>query len=119
MKKILVIDYLTYEGHRNFNKIHVECLEELGCSLHVVGRKSALDIIKKSNSISFTFFPKWMSKPYPVKAISERIKNIISLIWIKNHFNFEEFDFVIFLIYDVLTLSFLKISGPVLIINHN
>lgn len=117
--KVLVIDYITYFGHRNFNKIHVEAFSDTGCTIELVGRESAIELIEDLSCISKSFLPKWTLKKYPLSFISERVKNIVSLLWIKRKYDLSDFDLIIFLAYDILSISLFRVRNKVLLINHN
>lgn len=117
--RLLIIDYITYLGHRNFNKIHVESLIRLGHTIHVVGRNSALSSIDNNEKLKFTYLPGWSNRSFPVSSVSERLKNVALLFWIKRKFDFQDYDLVIFLAYDILSLCFHRSYTPTILINHN
>ena len=117
--RILVIDYLTYLGHRNFNKIHIESLLKTGIDMHVIGRRQAMSLIEPSDRLKVSFLPEWASKSFPLKSLSERIKNVAELYWIKRNFDIEQYDAIVFLAYDVLSLCTFRTNRPTFVINHN
>ncbi len=117
--KVLAIDYITYLGHRNFNKIHIEALSNIGCSIQLVGRESAFEMINTCPNISKFIFPKWTSKRFPFYSVSERIKNIVSLFWIKRKIVLADYDLIIFLAYDIMSISFFRTKYNVVLVNHN
>ena len=117
--KILTIDYITYYGHRNFNKIHVSSLCNLGHNLTLIARKTAIDVLDESNCLKKYNLPEWSTKPYPFASISERIKGIILLFWIRLNFKLSEYDAILFLSYDVMSLYFFRTQTPTFLINHN
>ena len=117
--RILIIDYVTYLGHRNFNKIHVESLMRLGHFVHIVGRSSALISIKQTSDYDKTYLPQWANRTFPAKTISERLKQIALLFWIKNKLNVRNYDLVVFLAYDIMSLCLFRTDVPTLLVNHN
>ena len=119
MSRILAIDYLTSKGHRNFNKIHIDSLVELGNSVHLVGREEAFSLVKKSSHLKKTILPRWASLNYPFRAFTERLKGIFCMLWLHKNFNFNNYDYVLFLSYDILSLFVLRSKYKFLLINHN
>ncbi len=117
--KILAIDYITYYGHRNFNKIHVSSLCNLGHSLTLIARKTAIDVLDESDCLRKYELPEWSAKHYPLASISERIKGIFLLIWIRLNFKLSEYDAIVFLSYDVMSLCFFRTQTRTILINHN
>ena len=117
--RVLVVDYITYLGHRNFNKIHVEALSDIGCTIRLVGRKSAIESVDNRYNIFKLYFPEWITRKYHFYSISERIKNIVSLCWVKHQVDLSDYDVIIFLAYDILSVSFFRVKKNVILVNHN
>ena len=57
---LLLIDYITLLGHRNFNMIHVESMLRLGHIITLVGRKEALSYIGENERINKIYLPEWV-----------------------------------------------------------
>lgn len=116
---ILVIDYISLRGHRNFNKIHIESLLRLGHSLHLVGREGQFDNIEQSSNVRITNIPDWMFKHHAIGQLTERINGIIRLWWIKFYVKPKRYDDTIFLVYDILSLFFYRDVCKTYLVNHN
>lgn len=109
--KILVIDYLSYKEHRNFNRIHIDVLIQLGHSLCLVGKKGQFDEYRNDKSvISIETVP---------NDADGRLNEIANLLWIKKNYNVSEFDLMVILTYDILSFFVYRISRPTILINHN
>ncbi len=117
--KLLLLDYISYPGHQNFNKIHIEALLKSGHELDLLGRKEQFNNIEQHSRIKISEIPDCFFKQYPFPAISFRIKGIITLRWVKRHVHWEDYDAVIVLTYDILSLFSFYIKQPTYLINHN
>ena len=117
--RILAIDYITYKGHRTFNQIHIESLAKLGHNITLVAREMAITEIEESDNVNKITLPKWYEKQYPFYFLSERIKGIIALRWIRRKVDIPKFDLVLFLAYDIMTITTCKLKNRVLLVNHN
>ena len=117
--RLLLIDYLSPPGHKKFDSIHISALCDLNHELQLIGRTGQFNGIAKKGYIHVRSFPKWMFKPLPIKPLTERLKGIIRLIWLLLTVRTTDFDGVVFLSYDVLSLFVYRISGRVYLINHN
>jgi hypothetical protein len=84
-----------------------------------VGREGQFDNIGFSKEIKVSAIPEWMFRHYPLGQLSERIMSILRLLWIIRRFNQKDYDGTVFLIYDILSFFFYRVSGNVLLINHN
>lgn len=117
-KKILVIDYLSYTAHQNFNKIHIDILVSMGHSLCLVGRK---DQFKHYQNIveDIIYIPERYYKEYPCKPVTVRLFSIGALLWTRRNINIERFDIVLFPTYDIMSLWVFRTSKLTLLINHN
>ena len=117
--KILVIDYLSYPNHRNFNKIHIESLLKQGHCLHLVGERSQFDDFKIAKNVSISALPDFCYRHFPIPPVSVRVQSIFSLFWIRRNISLERFDAVLFLTYDVVSVWTYKFKLPTILINHN
>lgn len=107
---ILVIDYLSYSGHRNFNRIHLGVLLDMGHTLTLVGKKGHFDEYKGDPKVKVY---------YPVTPKDSHFKNIINLFKIRNKVRISNFDVVLFPTYDVASLFVFRSNKPTYIIDHN
>lgn len=117
--KILIIDYLSPRGHVKFDRIHINALAGDGVSIDIVGKSNQFLDFKDRENLSISNIPDCLFKNYPLKPLSERLLGILRLLWICLHFKIKDYDAIIFLSYDVLSLSFCRIKGNVFLINHN
>ncbi len=117
--RILIVDYLSVKGHRVFNKIHIECLINLGNSVDLIGRKGQFENIDCNKLSRETIIPEKYFRNYPMPILTSRLTAIASLLWIKKSIKYEKYDLVIFITYDIASLFCLRIKGNVVLINHN
>jgi len=116
--RILFLDYLSYSGHKNFNKIHIESLLQLGNSIHLVGRVGQFDNIEKSDKIQVSvmlefFFSKSIS------PLFYRIKYILGLLWARWKLHMRDYDMVIIPTYDPLSVFAFRTKKPTVTITHD
>lgn len=116
---ILVIDYCSLWGHRNFNKIHIESILGLGHQCHFVGRKEAFSTIDGISSDDITSIPQRLDTRDTKHFFIKRLKEILTLLWVKRNFNTKNYDLILFLTYDVISLFFFRVKQNVVIINHD
>ena len=116
---ILVIDYLSPEGHKNFDQIHIKALLELGHNLHLVGKQNQFIAFENRGGIKITSFPKGVFNPLPFKPLSERVLGVIRLIWLFCHIEVKKYDAIILLSYDILSLFPFKLKKKLFLVNHN
>lgn len=113
--KILIIDLLSPDGHRFYNKKIIKILRSH--KIEFLGKKNYLNEFK---SISSQFIP----EEYFVykNKLDFRIKNIKKLLWINQNYNFNEYDIVLFTGYETISVSIIyKLIRykKIYIINHN
>ena len=113
--RILVIDYLSYKGHRFFNKIHINTLRNLGHQLCLVGKSGQFDDFKRDNDISIIQIPQ-QNIPFLDDSV---IIDIMNLLWIKRNISLNGYQKVVILTYDIISLFFFRLSIPVIVVNHN
>lgn len=118
---ILVVDYLSPAGHKNFDHIHIKALSDLGHNLHLVGRHNQFGIKDGTCFHETTSIPEWTFTPLPFKPLSGRIMGILRLNWIINHVRTDQYDAIVLLSYDVLSLFpfRFRFKKKVFMINHN
>lgn len=116
--KLLLLDYISYTGHQNFNKIHIDALLSLGHDLYLYGKRGQFDNIDKSK-VEIYEIPDCFFKDYPITPVSFRLRCIAALNWLKKHIIWEQYDIVIILTYDILSLFTFKIKQKTILINHN
>lgn len=116
--KLLLLDYISYTYHMNFNKIHVEALLEMGHQLHLVGRRGQFDNIENNASVVISEIPERFFSERPLHAISFRLQGIARLLWVKANIKWGEYDAVIVLTYDILSLAAFHIKEKTYLINH-
>ena len=116
---ILVIDYLSPPGHANFDQIHIQSLLDLGHKLCLVGRRGQFPAFNASSVVNKVQIPEKYYKCHFKKSISERILGILCLLWIKRHIKLREYEKIVFLTYDILSIPFFRADVPVYLVNHN
>lgn len=117
--KLLLLDYISYKGHQNFNKIHVDALLTLGHELILVGRRGQFDNIEANDNISKLEMPECFFKEYPMPTVSFRLQGIAAFLWLKTKIIWSDYDAVIILTYDILSLFVFHINQRTFLINHN
>ncbi len=117
--KLLLIDYLSPQGHLNFDMIHVKALLSLGHELCLVGREGQFNEAKNKSGVSIIDIPPQYFRDFRCPKLSVRVHGIQCLFWIKRNININYYDRVIFLTYDILSLSLLRLNTNVFLINHN
>lgn len=117
--KLLLIDYVSYSGHRNFNKIHIDVLHKLGHEVYLAGRKNQFDNIELCEKNVVMEIPEMLFKELPVSSITFRLQGIFALLWTKRHIKWSDYDAVIILTYDILSFFVFRIKQKTLLINHN
>jgi len=117
--QLLIIDYLSPRGHINFDQIHINALIELGYKVHLVGRKGQYPAFVGKPNVEITEIPEFYYKSYPLPTLTDIIKGVLCLKWIKKRVKLEKYWSVIFLSYDTLTIPFFRTTQSVYLINHN
>lgn len=112
---ILVIDYLSYSGHRNFNRIHLGVLLNMGHTLTLVGKKGHFDEYGGDSKVK-VYYPTQLDNVTPKDS---HFKNIINLLKIRNKVGISNYDAILFPTYDVASLFVFRSNKPTYIIDHN
>lgn len=115
--KILVVDYLSYPGHKRFNKIHIDALEGLGHDLFFVGKKDQFPNYCEPRLLCVP--PERFFKTLPFQSVSSRLQNIFCLKWIYSQIQEHDYDLILFPTYDIVSLFFSPFKNKCLVINHN
>lgn len=115
--KILVVDYLSYPGHKRFNKIHIDALEKLGHDLFFVGKKDQFPDYCQPRLLCVP--PERFFKTLPFQSVSSRLQNIFCLKWIYSQILEHDYDLILFPTYDIVSLFFSPFKSKCLVINHN
>lgn len=117
---ILFLDYLSRPGHKNFNKIHISALLNMGHSLALVGRQSYFDNINSNsgNVIKYSV-PEVYYKQMKFAQLTTRILNIMCLLWIKKNVNLNKYDCIIVPTYESLSLFVFRTKKRMVVINHD
>lgn len=116
---ILFIDYLSLPGHRNFNKIHIDSLLDLGHSINVLGRKGQFDGYNGKEKVIVSTIPGFFYRKIFFSQLTSRIQGIVILLWVIFMFKSKKYDYVIVPTYDILSLWVYRVHGRVVLINHN
>ena len=116
---ILFIDYLSYWGHKNFNKIHIESLLDLGFHLHLVGRVGFFKEFEGYPNVKITGIPDYFYNKYPWPALTSRLLMAALLIWLRINIKSTNKGGVVISAYDILSFWLFRAKGTVFIINHN
>lgn len=117
--RILVIDYISYKAHQNFNKIHLETFLRMGHSLHLVGNEGQFDNIEKNGNVEVSIIPNCFSRAYPFPQVTTRLKFIICLWWLRIKYHLKEYDLIVFPTYEPLTVHAFRTKYPVVLITHD
>ena len=117
--RLLLIDHLSPEGHKKFDEIHISALHDLGHEVTLIGRNGHFPSFENMDDIRIVTFPEWSFRPLPLKPLSERLFGIFRLLWLLFHVKFKDYDAVVLLSYDVLSLFMFRIRKDVFLINHN
>ena len=118
--RILVIDYLSPNGHENFDKIHIEALVNLGHNLTLVGKKGQFDKVENKDKINIEVLPPWAFKQTVIlNSLFSRLIGITTLLYIMFRYSGKKYDFTLFLCYDILSLFFFRTRSRVVLIDHN
>lgn len=112
---ILVIDYLSYSGHKGFNRIHLSLLLEMGYKLTLVGKKGHFHEYEDNPNVK-VIYPSQLNN---VKPEDSHFKNIINLLEIRRQVTFSNYDIILFPTYDVASLFAFRTKLPTYIIDHN
>ena len=119
MLKLLLVDYLSPNGHENFNAIHINALLKLGHSITAIGKKGQFDGVNNNPNFSTMYLPSWCNRPIKILPnIFCRIQAIFTLIYIMNKYK-QKYDYSILLCYDILSCFFYRPKTKVVLINHN
>jgi hypothetical protein len=118
--KILYIDYLSPEGHKNFNQIHICSLLSLNYEIHCVFRRGYYeDILTNENNVSLLMELSDSLYKGHANGLITRIFYFFQLLRIKNKIKFSSYDAVILSSYEPISLFFANIKYPMYIVNHN
>ncbi len=110
--KILFIDPICPEGHKNFNRIHINALKNQYGEVDCVFEDGYLaDEFKTIYSFPEIFMPN--------NGLTNRIKIYRNWRAIAKHVDFSKYDAVIVSYYDEITFGFLKLPKNCYLINHN
>lgn len=116
--KLLLIDYLSPQGHIKFDRIHIKSLQK-GNVLDVVGKKGHFKDFENTLDVNIGNIPDSLFTKLPFKPFTERLLGLLRLLWICRHYNTKCYDAVIFLSYDILSFFIYRKRGKVFLINHN
>ena len=116
---ILFVDYLSYWGHKNFNKIHIESLLSLGFHLHLVGRAGFFKEYEGCPNVIITCIPEFFYKKFPWPALSSRLLMVASIIWLGISIKGAKKGPIVVSAYDILSFWLFRTKGAVFVINHN
>ena len=117
--KILLLDYISYPGHRTFNKIHIDALKSLGHELHLLGRKGQFDNIASAGIADIGIIPESLFRQWPLPAVTFRLQGIAALLWVKRNIKLNNYDIIVVLTYDILSFFVFRTPKDVILINHN
>jgi|GEM_PF-561055 hypothetical protein B2_15743 len=122
MKKILLIDQLSPEGHINYDKFWINALENLKIDYTFVGKKSFLKKLDVSNNINKLEIPEIYYKNIGDKNIIIREYALLKILsYIKRKLSLKDYDRIVFLSFEnfSLFLSFYFHKKNVYSILHN
>lgn len=105
-------------GHEVFNCIQLDSLLAVGSDIHVVIYGNYLSKYKNIEKIKITRIPAKYNKSNK-SPLKERIIDIKRLMWIKRNIAINQYDYIVFSSYDILSLFVFRLKQKVFIINHN
>lgn len=107
MKKILLIDQLSPEGHINYDKFWIKSLANLKVEYTFVGKKSFLDRLGIPNNIKKLEIPESYYKNIGHKNIIIREYVLFKILnYVKRTLNLKYYDKIIFLSFENFSLFF-------------
>lgn len=118
--RILIIDYLAPAGHVGYNKYQIEAISALGYNCEFVSseehiRNCCLESVKLK-PLPGWLYPKYKQK---YKPILERIFGILRLLYLSLFVISNEYDEILFLSYDIMSLFVFRSKKRVMLCNHN
>ena len=115
-KSVLIVDYISSSGHKSFNTILIDKLENLELDLTVAASSRCINHLNKKHKYidipELLFFKEKF-------GLLNRFFFFLRLKYLKSQIDFSSFDYVIFSSYDELSLLFSFIDVNALLINHN
>lgn len=118
--KILLIDQLAVQQHIKYIQVWIKLLEELNFEFDIITKKNILDNlkIKNKNKLNLDNYSRSINSS---NFFIRKIKLFRLLINISRKINFKEYDYIIFLSFDNITmfLSFWLKGAKFLLILHN
>ena len=75
-----MIDYLSPNGHENFDKIHIEALVNLGHNLTLVGKKGQFDKVENKDKINIEVLPPWAFKQTCISSLYQFVSENLILL---------------------------------------
>lgn len=117
--KILVIDYLSYKGHKNFNQIHINALLSQGHTLELLGKEGHFDNITQCDKVKVSSIPSIFYHNLFLPQITARINFIICLLWVRFKYCTKNYDLSLILTYDPLSVFAFRSKKPVVLITHD
>lgn len=110
---------MSIKAHQNFNKIHIGALIRLGHSVTLIGKAGHFDDIDDTSHINKIIIPDRFFKKYPFAQITERLRELLCLFWLRRKIDYSAFDLVIIPTYDILSFFLFRINNKTILINHN
>ncbi|MBR1688765.1 MAG: hypothetical protein IJ710_09630 [Prevotella sp.] len=117
MNRILFIDYKLEEGHVNFNRIHINALKDDGYAVSIVLHRDIADQLPFNESEYALILPRLFNKR-PGHPILNRIIFILTLLYIKLHIHFQEYEAVIVSSCEEISLGLMPLCRNMYIICH-
>ena len=117
--KILILDYLSYSAHKNFNKIHIEALLKAGHSLHLVGKDKQFDNISPNHNVTLSKLPSFLTPDQNHTPLYLRIIYIICLLWARTMYRPAHYDCILIPTYDPMSIWVYRTSKRLLLITHD
>ena len=107
MKKVLLIDQLSPEGHINYDKFWINSLDNLKIEYTFVGKESFLDKLEIPNNVQKLKIPNNYYKNIGHKNIIIRELALYKILkFIKNSLSLESYDKIIFLSFENFSFFF-------------
>lgn len=107
---ILLIDYLSCKGHRKFNRIHINTLLSLNHDLILLGKNGQFVEYQNTEHVHILDLP---------FNSSGRLYEALNLLWINHYIHRHNYNVIVFLTYDNISIGLFRSKTPTLLFNHN